>query len=480
MELLGSSLSKVATDAEGLGSVLRFLVNSLTVVADVFQSVSAAFQAGLWTVRAGLESLIGNLLHYVGKIPGFGSVGKLGDSLIAQSANSWENAERNAMAVRHSGAAALDAGARAFNGSGAQDLAYLKNNYTALDEQIRSRQDAAKSNLEHENTIFDQIEKQRELTSNVDDLIAKKRDELQIARDGADAVERAKLLEEARTIGAEAAVAAKLSELAALDEMLVTLKAQADFAKRIADAARDAATVGMSDGAKYLSGLGADATAQDRADAARLDSLQSQRTIAEAVLEAERERVEMQRKLTLGDAYNADFTSAFDSAMSDGMIDVMEQAELNRLDAILKQNEALDAQLEKRKQDIQFAEGLRKTAADLTLKLDPLSAFSDQYVRLQTMLQGGLIGDDTFASALQDLQNQTLKSAGPKNIGFAKAVEAGSAESYSATLKQTANPEYEELKKQTELQRFSKSSLAAIQKGVERLGEAEQLEKLAP
>lgn len=489
---LGNTFVSLAMEFEGLGTVIRSVINVfdwlMKFLIAGWQGVISALFMGVGYLAQFLGFVVKSLLSWV---PGMGAVGE-GLSAWADGLKDYAK-ERGQQAL-----ASGDAGAvsllRAFGVDDTEAAREkLKTQLNTNNEDVAQvEESAAKLKLGVE--LYQKSEAlQKEIVGLVEKEIEGKRKavlELQLGNDVADeqlllaqgleAIERQKMehlqheLPDAQGIAAaaEAALRASVDELSVQNKILAVEGKRTELKQSLAEAINDVAVAGMTDGEKALYNLGTDATDADRKAAEELDFAKQRLSVANAIIEAERERLQIQRQMAnpTMDKFDEAYWKQFDLMNQDGVVTALEQAELDRLGVILEQTRALERQMtvEKQRRDelVRSAEEMKSTAEELVKKHNPIKAYQEEFVKLRTMLAAGLIDQNTFNKSRRDLQDQTLQSAGPKNIGYAAAIERGTAADYSASLPELKNPEYEELLKQTRLAERSQKTLDAINTGV--------------
>ena len=567
LKMFGSALAGLATDAEGLGGILRFVINVATALIRLLQAFFAEIMAGVHGLIANIASFFGAIMEW---IPGLRTAGKwLNDFAKAE----WENRNDNVKAASAGWEGAKTSTARAFDMDNTEQLrAELRAKLDVTDAEIE--QIAAKMKADQERTavLMKTLDLQKEMVKAIDEQIASVNEATQVSIYGADAAKRMAIyhdqmvkigevyakqqkagledahknyvesrqlldlkLQELEAAQKQAELAKQRDKLvqglkqaqeavathgmtegdkllhglggnvtpsderaaAAMDAAIAKSKELAEIDKQrteltngAKDAMKEFLQLRMTEGQKLLDDLGANATAGDAFIARDLDNLKSLAAIGKTRLEQEQAFLNLESErtaLNAGDPlskFDQIYNAAFDTAMLDGILTNTEEFELELLRIQLDRNEAIDKEIAKRKEVnaelVKNFQDLSKTGEDLMKKHNPLKSYQEEFVKLKTMLQVGLIDQATFDKERMALRNETLKSAGPANIGFSKAIERGTAEDYSASLKQFKNPEYEELMKQTRQAEKSQKTLNEIRDGVKEFNEGKQLDAIAP
>lgn len=471
-EMLTSALSGLATDATLLGGTLRLLTNLLTITVKTIQFTFQVLKLAVQTVVTGLLKSAAYIISWLDKSEGdrlhrvadeWGGQGMLdtGSAMKATLGEMWEATKRG-----------IGGGVESLVGGSDSELARLKTIQEIQNEAAARGQQLSIDEAKR-------IQGQQKLLQSVDERVSKLRDEAQQLMLGADAYE----LQQLRAQGALQTDIARVAEAQKLRDLN---KQNADLVAQLIESRKALETSGMTAGQKALHELGANALPSHVRAAHALDENNARadigKTTRDAMGQASGFRAELGAGRTL-DRYDEMLRQARLTAVMDGQVSAAEKADLARLQALLEQNRALEKQVglarENRQELVKNAEDMKKTAEELALKHNPIKAYQQEFVKLKTMLAAGLIDQATFDESRSDLQDDTLKSAGPANLGYSKAIERGSAEDYSATLKQQKNPEYEELRKLALSAEKSQRTFNEIRDGVKALKEGEAL-SIAP
>jgi TP901 family phage tail tape measure protein len=503
LEKLGSALADLAVAIfdSGLGVILRELALALVATVQTFAlgfdtAVMAVFGFGdaIAFVGAGLLRFAGWLLSF---IPGAGATG---EAMRAQG-EAWQTQANDRLNNRVDSWLESAAQQRTDIGGtfsrmagvgdvGSDKLAGLKTKRDGLDG-------AAQSNVE----MIKRMQAMQKLVATIDEAKAKSEEELEVLIFGADAVERRKLqeaglteIEELRLTLIEqgasdianqlatqrAILGTKLAELKAMQEQAAIQQKANDLTEALKKAWEELATIGMTSGEQLLHNMPT-ATGAQRAQAAMLDDLESRVTLEKEINKAREDGAKLAAQMRDANWSKTDDTlfTAWQTAQADGIVSSQESAQLYALELELDRLDAIEAQYQARKRENEAleknAQTLASMAKDMMTKNNPVLAFQDEFVKLQTMLSVGLIDKDTYNKSLDDLESSTMKSAGPKNIGYAAAVTSDSEAGYSASLRAIRNPEYDELKKQTDFAKRSLETQNKIKEGINKFKQGEAL-----
>lgn len=461
LELLGSTVSDIATSIynSGLDKVLRGFVNGLTFVVKSVQIFGQGLIMSVRMLQAGLGGIVWGLLELIPDVvePRWAKDTKLvaKEFAIAGAAEMKRTSDGIWEMVREGDRI----GERALHGEAVPDVQKMidrnESDQSALQERavaMAQEAQAAQDANERAQAFVKSLRQQSGALSDVKNNAAEFAAIMKSAASDADKME------------------------AHFENWVAPIrKAAAEQAKILADARRAAEAVGKTTGGKLLM---ENDNFIARIIAAGVDHWENRRQIAETTLDIEKEIAELQWRRDFAAANGREATSREIAAWKNAKGATGE--ERKRLDLIISQAEALEraakareTEREKLKSD---AETMRQNAAELKKQFDPMLGFREEFIKLSVMKGSGLIGGKTFDKALKELENTTLGKGGPRNIGYAGAVEAGSAEAFSAGLARLKNPEVEELKRLLDEMRNNGRTLREINKGIKNQEKAELLD----
>ena len=457
-EMLTSALSGLVTDATVLGGALRLLTNLLTIAVKSIQFTFQLLKLGVELVvttvlksaayvMSWLDDAEGKRLHRVADEFG-------GQNILA----TWEKLLATGSEIGEAFGRGFGAAAESLVGGEDSELRRLQTIKEIQDEALARGQQITVEEAK-------QLQSQQKLIQSIDERVGKLKDEAEQLLLGADLYE----LQELRSKGALQADIDRVKEAQKLRD---TFKQQGELVNALAESRGKLATAGMTDGQKMLHDLGANAMPSDIRAAHALDENNARLEIANLIRDAMETASKLRGELngTLVDKYDELLRQARLTAALDGQVTAAEKSDLARLQALLEQNRTLEKQAELRKKNEEELkknrEEMKSTAEDLINKHNPMKAYAEEYVKLKTLLEAGLIDKETFSKARNEARNNATKSAGPTQ--YAAAIEKGSAAAYSATLPRN-NPELDEAKKQTNAIERSNKTLAAINAGVRTL-----------